>query len=81
MKGEKNWTRFAYERSYRQLRRDCDFDTISENTNIEIEIVQAADYSYQASLYTVHGWSNDRRRIRFHQIKWRILTGSEEMSF
>lgn len=65
MTKSKSWTRFAYERAYRQMRRGCDFDSIADGTGIELEILVAADYSCQAKDHFVNGWTNNMRFSKF----------------
>jgi hypothetical protein len=81
MKKEKSWTRFGYERAYRSMRRGCEIDDIADGTGIELEILKAADYSYQAWGYVDTGWLSNERRKHFYQILWRTLTGSEGIPF
>lgn len=81
MKNKHSWTRIDYEHCYRQMRRGDDFDGIITTTPIFPQIVRAADYSYQAKSYDVHGWSNDARRKRFHAIKYRAFAFAEDIPF
>lgn len=77
MRREKSRTRQQYESAYSFMRRvgeDGDIDFIDSTP---LQIWKAADYSYQAKDYDVHGWSNDSRRKRFHAIKVRSLTREE----
>lgn len=78
---EKSWTRQEYERCYRAMRSDILWEVRLPLAGYSKEIIRAADYSYQARDYDVHGWSNDTRHKRFHNIKWRILTNWEVFPF
>lgn len=81
MNKQHSWARRWYEDSYEKMRRGITFEDLIKHWHAPEEIIKAADYSYQARDYYLHGWSNDRRRIRFHQIVWRILTQREELPF
>lgn len=81
MRKEKNWSRIEYEYAYRQMRRGFSFDDIYAHNEIALGHVKAADYSYQARDYHVHGWKNGLRRKRFAEIRWRIFTKSEVYPF
>lgn len=77
---EKSWTRQEYETAYRGFRRLAPEIVTYRIWGIANEIVNAADYSYQARDYIVHGWSNERRKLRFHQMVWRILSREEQIN-
>ena len=81
MRKEKSWTRLQYEMTYRNMRffRFSEFGTYF--IDMPQEIVKAADYSYQAKGYEVHGWSKDERRKRFSAIFWRVVTARGELPF
>jgi hypothetical protein len=81
MRLSKSWTLYDYKRCYKLLRRGRSFDEIWFEPKTNREALKAADYSYQAKGYEVHGWSNDTRHKRFHNIKWRILTNWEVFPF
>lgn len=81
-KKEKSWTRQDYERAYRLMRSDVDWDLKGTLWTIPKEIREAADYSYQARDYNVvHGWSNTMRYKWFKKNVWRILTEREVFPF
>lgn len=77
MKNKHSWTRQQYYRTYRRMRRGFTCEYLLDNLGVPNEVVHAADYSYQARDYDLHGWSNDCRRRRFYEIKWRVLTKRE----
>lgn len=77
MKRERSWTRIEYTLAYRDMRRGISVDWFLEHSRDPIDIIKAADYSYQAYGYDMHGWTSDRRRKRFLEIKWRILSRQE----
>lgn len=81
MRKEKSWTRYEYEQIYHFIRRGFTYEFLSEYRGCTKEIWKAADYSYQAKDYDVHGWSNDARRKRFHAIKYRITSSGEYLPF
>jgi hypothetical protein len=81
MRKEKSWTRINYELAYRLTRREEGEPTKNTWHPIPNEIWRAADYSYQAYGYDVHGWSNDARRKRFHAIKYRAFAFAEDIPF
>jgi hypothetical protein len=63
------------------MRRGESFEQINITSSIAVEIVRAADYSYQAFGYSVNGWTNDLRRKRFYKIFWRVVTARGELPF
>lgn len=77
MRKEKSWTRRDYEATYRQLRRGIDCDWLFTTEWSPEKIIRAADYSYQARDYHVHGWTSGLRRVRFNAVKVRILVQRE----
>ena len=81
MKREKSWARQLYEIYYRKLRRGMDYEYLSVRNASNKEIINGADYSYQAKDCRPNGWVSDLRWKRFWEIKWRILTQCEELSF
>ena len=81
MRKEKNWTQQQYELAYRYMRRGFDWDFIAFNANGDWKALKAADYSFQAANYQVHGWSSDLRRKRYFEIIWRVLATSEDIPF
>jgi len=74
MRKEKSWTRQTYEATYCLMRWGQSFDWLNAQSIPTEDVLKAADYSYQAATYHVHGWSNDRRRRLFHKAMWRVLT-------
>lgn len=81
MKGEKSWTRRCYADAYRMMKRGFSFEFLSKSGYYTQEELKAADYSYQASTYTVHGWSSDNRLGRFMVRKWLIFSRRGEIPF
>jgi len=76
-----SWTRKLYEKACRHFRRGFSFEILLENWEDDQRIVKAADYSYQAKDYEIHGWLSDARRKRFYQIFWRVVTARGELPF
>lgn len=72
-------TRQQYERTYRRMRRGFTCEYLLDNLGVPNEIVRAADYSYQASIYSIHGWASNRRRARFFN-RMAVLN-NEELPF
>jgi len=68
-----------YTEIYRLMRRDGYTDEMPVYWHEPIEIINAADYSYQAKDYEVHGWLSDARRKRFHAIKYRAFAFAEDI--
>jgi hypothetical protein len=63
------------------MRRGLDWSVIGVMSRIPREIVNAADYSYQAWGYEANGWVSEERRKRFYAILYRVLTESEDIPF
>jgi len=76
-----SWTRQQYRMTYRRMRRGFTCEYLLDNLGVPNEVVHAADYSYQAKDYRVHGWTSDLRRARFHYRMWHVLTKREELPF
>lgn len=81
MRKEKGWTQQVYEQAYKAFRRGFTDDYMAYNANFGKDIIRAADYSYQAFNHGLSGWTNRRRRERFHAIKHRILVRREELPY
>ncbi len=79
MNKEKSWTRKQYEHCYRTMRRETLNSCMAGFVGIHNDIINAADYSYQAAQYQANGWVDNIRRTRFFMIKWRVLSGNEGM--
>lgn len=77
MRKEKSWTRQQYDEAYRFYRIYGQIDNFISYGAISAEAERAADYSYQAYGYEMSGWMSDRRRKRFLEIKWRVLSRQE----
>lgn len=60
-----SWTRYEYQKCYALFRYGLDVEFVARRNGIPLEIVKAADYSYQANGYNFTGWVNDRRFIKF----------------
>ncbi len=73
MRTEKSWTRKEYEKAYWLARYCPAFDDWDHGFVFPLEIIKAADYSYQVKDYDVRGWSSNAREKRFYAIKWRVL--------
>lgn len=78
---EKNWTRQEYETAYRGFRRLDPAIVTYRMWGIANEVVNAADYSYQAYGYEMSGWTSTARRKRFHAILIRVYTTRGEIPF
>jgi hypothetical protein len=65
MKLERSWTRQEYEAVYRSMRRGYAYEDILKNFSQPREVINAADYSYQAKDYDFHGWLNTDRMNEF----------------
>ena len=81
MRKEKSWTRQEYKWCYQWLRRGFDTEWMLDLPSGNRKIILAADYSYQASCYEVHGWASDQRRKRFWARRWHIYTQREVSPF
>lgn len=81
MKGEKSFTRHQYKIAYRLFRRGYAYRQEGLLADTGWDILKAADYSYQAKDYVVHGWSNNMRHAWFKKTMWRILTQREVFPF
>jgi hypothetical protein len=77
---QQSWTRRQYDTAYRLCRRTAKEDKVSWLDTTPPEIMQAADYSYQAYGYEDNGWLSDERHKRFQAIKWRVAS-REELPF
>jgi len=63
-----NLSRRRYEAYYRLLRMELVDDKGNAlNWELDKEVLKAADYSYQARLYWVSGWVNNRRLDKFYE--------------
>lgn len=78
---DKSWARKQYDRCYSHMRRGLTFEQVYNYLCQDATITRAADYSYQAANYEVHGWSNNCRRARFHAIKYRSFAFPEDIPF
>jgi len=81
MRLSKSWARQEYEVAYRYFRRGFAYEKLMDRNGILKDIIQAADYSYQAKDIDVHGWSSNIREQRFWQIKWRVYAKLGEIPF
>lgn len=78
---DKGWTRQQYEHCFRLMRRYGDDVIGLAMMGIPNEIVNAADYSYQAAYDGEAGWISSSRRKRFYAILFRVYTTGEEIPF
>ena len=81
MNTSKQPARMQYENAYRHFRCGEERQPGGIWDLISTEVERAADYSYQAKDYEVHGWFSDARRKRFYQIFWRVVTARGELPF
>lgn len=81
MKGAISFTDHQYKTAYRLFRRGYAYKQEGLLADTSWEVIQAADYSYQAKDHDVDAWSNGARSKRFHAIKHRILTQQEVRPF
>jgi len=81
MKNIKLTQRQRYEHMYRMLRQGAELEIDDDMPKCRKDAIKAADYSYQAFAYIAHGWSTDERLMRFHAIRYRVLTQRGELPF
>jgi len=81
MRKEKSWTRRQYETAYRLCRRTAAQNKVWWLETTPPNIMQAADYSYQAKRHDDSAWISTSRRKRFHAIKYRDFAFPEDIPF
>ena len=81
MRKEKSWTRIQYEACYRYMRRGFNVHYLRKSGDRTQEVIQAADYSYQAKDHYLDAWASSQRRKRFYAIKHRYDAAADGIPF